>query len=166
MYSASVVDKAVMVCILDVYVIGLQQNALSILNKTWKSLDRCGHPFGTNFRRSRHPPNNQSATACWGGGGGGGGGGDNYTFVMCGQEVMANSFDCFGMTFLWTLREASALMFTHRDIRLCGLLQEVHFAYDAVVVKVRRHVWAVGVLMKQIGGHFQVHLGIGPASQL
>ena len=74
---------------------------------------------------------------------------------------MANSFDSLVMTTHWVLGEASALVYAHRDVWPCGLLQEVQFTNDTVVVKVRRHVRAIGVLMEQIRSHCRCCLGVG-----
>ena len=75
-------------------------------------------------------------------------------------------FDCFGVTLLRALREVSAFVYADGDIWPCGLLQEVQFADDVVVVKIRRHIWTVGVLTEQIGGHSWCSLGVGPALQV
>ena len=61
--------------------------------------------------------------------------------------------DGFSVTLLRVFGEASALVYADGDIWPCGLVQEVQFANDPMVVKVRQHIWTVGVLMEQIGGH-------------
>ena len=65
MYSTSVVDIAVIVCILEAHVMGAP--TLASPNVIWKSSGRCGRRAVANFRRSKHQPNNQNATARQGG---------------------------------------------------------------------------------------------------
>ena len=66
MYSASVVDMAVMVCILDAHVMGVLAKRTIHPNPIWLSLDQCVHPPGASSLRNRHPPSNQTAWTYWG----------------------------------------------------------------------------------------------------
>ena len=146
MYSASVVDLAVMVCILDAHVMGAPAKRTI---QPERDLAVIGSLCASAWRQF---PAKSASTQ------------QSNWLALLGCMIMPLSrvasryrpihfTASLGMAFLGCLREVSALVDADRDVRSGGLLQEVQFPNDATVMEFRLHIRTVGVLMQQCGGH-------------
>ena len=107
-YSASVVDIAVMVCILEANVMGAPAKCTS---QTDRDLGVIGSTWASHFRQlpakssSTQQSNCQMSLRA-----------DDQSLVSSVQEVTTDPLYCFGVAFSWVLRKAGALM--HADGKL------------------------------------------------
>ena len=110
-YSASVVDIAVIVCILEAHVMGAPAKRTS---QPERDLEVIGSTWASHFRqlptKSASTPSIKLPKVVRA---------YDQAFVSRVQDITTDSFDRFGMAFSWIFRKAGALMHADGNIRTC-----------------------------------------------